>query len=248
MAHPRKSSSYEQTFHLLIEILGKPGHAKDIEIKKETEKEAIKFRLKYYSFQRVLESEAEIEMVLARKSAQSDKLARAEETLRKLKNSRRFKAVLEGNTIRFTDRDLADTANIDMLLGILQEEQGHSNDDLIRNQTSGNSFEQMLITTVQEQKDNRPAPPVNPLDQVLAETRDTPVGLTVNALFERTATRLKHGSTDSFTLPFDSQESAQDFAMQWAAFKLTQADLPPHTVTTDGKVIMFNRNILGDLG
>ncbi|HYE38140.1 hypothetical protein [Methylocaldum sp.] len=248
MPHPTNSATYEQTFKLVVEVLGRRGRTEDIVIKQPDEKKAIRFRLRYYSFLKVLKREAEEMFIKGRKTGSPELCAKAEELLEQLVLVRRFKAVLEGNTVLFTDRDAQEIDNINNLMSELMKDTAHLSADIMTNTQAANSFEAKLEAQVKESREQRLAntPPRNPLDDVLDETRDAPVGISANTLLERTATRLIHGAQAQFTLPFDTPDSAAAFHLQWTTYCLGRPDITPHRTDIDGKNITFTRNILDE--
>lgn len=241
MSMPRHSSSYEAIFHTLFTVLGDPSRRKDTELPFEDAKKAGAFRLRYYSFMRVIDKE--IKATLSNRNAHPDTLKEAMAKLDQLKRARRFKAVLNSNTVIFTDRDIPFENLSNKILEDFIEEQAQQS---IEAQTQLNAqpkhkdageqlFEDYLNSKTDAQAQTQP----EPYDPLREETKEPPTGIKPDTLINNTITRLRHGTSETISLPFDSPSAAQAFHNQWTTHN--HADTPPHTIQLDDRRVIITR-------
>jgi hypothetical protein len=226
---------------LLFELFSRPTQRNDVDLPQATEKYAHRLRLRYYSFLRTKQKEMEQMANRALRNRDSELAAQAEQLRKQLREVRRFKVQVLGTVVRFTDRDKGDEEINNKLTAMLME---NNNTNTLPTAQSDN-FEDLLSRIPEAAPEQ--VRPRNPLDNVVEETRDTPIGLTASALIDRTVTRLQHGGTPHIRLPFDKPESANAFVDEWTTMASTRPDLPPHEIATEGREVVITRKAIFDL-
>lgn len=235
MAMPKFSASYEQTFHLLLEVLSQPTTSGTIEIPQPSEKDANYFRLRYYAFQRTLLAEADRELMQAAKLHDNPGMQAAKEKALKTKLSKKFSVTIRlkdnGYVVAFTDRDDRFASANDMLMGMLTKQhtetaQAHDTlEETMRkiNKAKDDNFLEML------DKPKLDTEALNPTQAFLAETADPKPTLvrTPQWHLEQTILILKHSpKMHTFT-----REVLGLADQTWFVQELAKTpNLPPHTV------------------
>jgi len=246
MAMPKFSASYEQTFHLLLEVLSQPTTSGTIEIPQPSEKDANYFRLRYYAFQRTLLAEADREMLQASKLHDNAGMQAAKDKELKTKLSKKFSVTIRQKdgafSVAFTDRDDRFASANDMLMGMLTKQHSET--------TQAHDTMAQTLHKLQKAKDDsilnmldRPTldtEALTPTQAFLAETNDVKPTLerTPQWHLEQTTLILRHSpKMKTFTRAVVDPSDQTWFLKELA----NTPNLPQYTLMADAAGIHISR-------